>query len=72
MAYGLQDPRVTIDHLHLMESAMKKAGVEYESMVKRDEGHGYRKEENRYEFYGKMESFLAEHLNPEAVANVNP
>ncbi len=33
-------------------------------MVKGDEGHGYRKQENRYDFYGLMESFLAENLNP--------
>ena len=38
--------------------------VKYELMIKKDEGHGYRKEENRYDFYGKMESFLAENLGP--------
>ena len=62
MAYGKQDPRVSIKHATVMEKAMKKAGVDYELMVKRDEGHGFRKEENRYDFYGKVDSFLAEHL----------
>jgi len=62
MAYGKQDPRVSIKHANVMEKAMKKAGVEYELMVKRDEGHGFRKEENRYDFYGKMDSFLAKYL----------
>ena len=38
--------------------------VEYETMIKKDEGHGYRKQENVYDFYGRMETFLAEHLNP--------
>lgn len=63
MAYGLTDPRVNIRHQRVMESAMKKADVEYETMIKTDEGHGYRKQENVYDFYARMDSFLAEHLN---------
>jgi dipeptidyl aminopeptidase/acylaminoacyl peptidase len=31
-------------------------------MVKENEGHGFRNEENRFEFYRAMEKFLAEHL----------
>lgn len=65
MAYGRRDPRVNIEHAKVMEKAMKKAGVEYELMVKRDEGHGFRKQENRYDFYGTMEEFLAENLGGE-------
>jgi dipeptidyl aminopeptidase/acylaminoacyl peptidase len=64
MAYGRRDPRVVIDHANVMEKALKKNGVKYELMVKGDEGHGFRKQENVYDFYGKMESFLAENLNP--------
>jgi dipeptidyl aminopeptidase/acylaminoacyl peptidase len=62
MAYGLQDPRVSIQHLKVMESAMDKAGVPYETMIKKDEGHGFRKEENRLDFYSKVESFLGQNL----------
>ncbi len=65
MAYGQQDPRVSIKHAKAMKKAMKKAGVDFELMIKRDEGHGFRKEENRYDFYGKMDTFLAEHLKSE-------
>ena len=72
MAYGQQDPRVNIKHAKVMEKAMKKAGVDYELMIKRDEGHGYRKEENRYDFYGRMESFLAENLDKSDAGNINP
>jgi len=64
MAYGQRDPRVHIDHAKLMEKEMQKHGVEYELMIKKDEGHGYAKQENQYDFYGRMESFLAENLNP--------
>lgn len=72
MAYGEKDPRVSIKHAKVMEKAMKKSGVDYELMVKRDEGHGFRKEENRYDFYGKMDKFLAEHLKSMKTAGVNP
>jgi dipeptidyl aminopeptidase/acylaminoacyl peptidase len=33
-------------------------------MVKDNEGHGFANEENRMEFYGTMEAFLARHLKP--------
>ncbi|MGD8345715.1 MAG: prolyl oligopeptidase family serine peptidase [Lysobacterales bacterium] len=62
MAYGRRDPRVNIEHAKIMEKALKKNNVEYELMIKRNEGHGFRKEENRYDFYGTMEKFLAENL----------
>ncbi|MEM1412249.1 MAG: S9 family peptidase [Pseudomonadota bacterium] len=64
MAYGETDPRVDIQHFEVMEAAMKNAGVEFESMVKEDEGHGFRKQENVYEFYTAVDEFLARHLNP--------
>jgi dipeptidyl aminopeptidase/acylaminoacyl peptidase len=72
MAYGLRDPRVNIRHAQVMEKAMDDAGVEYELMIKKDEGHGFRKEENRYDFYGRMESFLAENLGSQEASSVNP
>jgi dipeptidyl aminopeptidase/acylaminoacyl peptidase len=64
MAYGLRDPRVNIRHASVMEAALKKNHVAYELMIKKDEGHGYRKQENMYDFYGRMETFLAENLQP--------
>ncbi len=64
MAYGRRDPRVVIGNAKVMEKALKKYGVKYELMIKGDEGHGYRKQENRYDFYGRMETFLAENLKP--------
>jgi len=66
MAYGLSDPRVNIRHLRVMESALKKNDVPYETMIKKNEGHGYRKQENVYDFYGHMEEFLSQYLKPDA------
>jgi len=62
MAYGLRDPRVVIEHAFLMEKAMKKNNVEFELMIKKKEGHGFRKEENLFDFQRRLESFLAENL----------
>lgn len=72
LAYGLKDPRVNIKHLKVMEKSMDKAGVKYETMIKTDEGHGYRKEENRFDFYGRVESFLAEYLKSGDTPQANP
>jgi dipeptidyl aminopeptidase/acylaminoacyl peptidase len=66
------DPRVNIKHARVMEKAMEQNGLEPEVMVKKDEGHGFRKEENRMDFYGRVESFLAENLNSGSMSNVNP
>lgn len=72
MAYGSQDPRVNIRHARVMEDAMEENGVKFELMVKKNEGHGFRKEENQYDFYGRVESFLAENLKPGQASTANP
>ncbi len=72
MAYGLQDPRVNIKHARVMEDGLKDSGVRYELMIKKDEGHGYRKQENVYDFYGRMETFLAENLNQPLTPQAKP
>lgn len=72
MAYGLQDPRVNIRHARVMEDGLQKNKVPYEMMIKKDEGHGFQKQENIYDFYGRLESFLAEHLTPRRTIQANP
>lgn len=62
MAYGENDARVDIRHGKLMEAELKKAGKDYEYYLRRDEGHGFRKEENQIELYRRIEVFLKKHL----------
>lgn len=62
VAQGANDPRVNKDESDQMVEALKKRGVDVEYMVKNNEGHGFHNEENRFEFYGAMEAFLAKHL----------
>lgn len=45
-----------------MVDALRQRGVEVEYMVKDDEGHGFHNQENRFDFYRAMESFLKQHL----------
>ena len=65
VAQGRNDPRVNVDESDQMVDAMKKRGVDVEYLVKDDEGHGFRNEENRFDFYRAMEQFLNTHLGEE-------
>jgi len=62
IAQGANDPRVNKDESDQMVEALKERGIEVQYMVKDNEGHGFRNEENRFDFYGAMEKFLEEHL----------
>jgi dipeptidyl aminopeptidase/acylaminoacyl peptidase len=62
---GARDPRVNKAESDQMVEALRKRGVEVPYIVKDNEGHGFRNEENQYEFYGAMEQFLGKHLKPE-------
>jgi len=62
VAQGARDPRVNKAESDQIVEALKKRGVEVEYMVKDNEGHGFHNEENRFAFYGAMETFLAKHL----------
>jgi dipeptidyl aminopeptidase/acylaminoacyl peptidase len=62
VAQGAKDPRVNIAESDQIVEALKKRGVAVEYMVKDNEGHGFRNEENRFDFYEAMEKFLAKHI----------
>jgi len=44
------------------QDALHRRGVAVEYMLKEDEGHGFRNEENEIEFFRAAERFLGEHL----------
>ena len=62
IAQGARDPRVNKAESDQVVDALRKRGVEVQYMVKENEGHGFRNEENQFEFYDAMEAFLAKHL----------
>jgi dipeptidyl aminopeptidase/acylaminoacyl peptidase len=62
IAQGAKDPRVNKDESDQVVAALKKNNVTVQYMVKDNEGHGFRNEENRFEFYEAMETFLKTHM----------
>jgi dipeptidyl aminopeptidase/acylaminoacyl peptidase len=62
VAQGANDPRVRKEESDQIVDALSKRGVDVEYLVKDNEGHGFRNEENMFEFYHAMEAFLTTHL----------
>jgi dipeptidyl aminopeptidase/acylaminoacyl peptidase len=65
VAQGANDPRVNINESDQIVEALESRGVDVQYMVKEDEGHGFRNEENRFDFYREMIEFLGKHLKEE-------
>ena len=59
---GGNDPRVNINESDQIVEALRKKGFTVPYMVKYDEGHGFRKEENQIELYKTMLGFFAVNL----------
>lgn len=58
VAQGANDPRVNIDESDQIVRSLRERGVDVPYLVKYNEGHGFRNEENRFEFYKTMLGFL--------------
>jgi len=63
---GKNDPRVTLGNADAMVAALRKAKREVTYVVYPDEGHGFARPENQFDFYGRVEEFLAKHLGGRA------
>jgi dipeptidyl aminopeptidase/acylaminoacyl peptidase len=62
VAQGAKDPRVKKSESDQIVQALKNRGVDVPYLVKDNEGHGFRNEENRFDFYKQMEAFLDRHM----------
>ncbi len=62
VAQGANDPRVKKAESDQIVKALRDRGVAVEYMVKKNEGHGFQNQENRFDFYEAMERFLDKHL----------
>jgi dipeptidyl aminopeptidase/acylaminoacyl peptidase len=60
--HGRRDVRVVMEHADLLKERLDSLEKPYEWLVKNNEGHGFRKVENRIEMYEKLEKFLAKNL----------
>ena len=68
LAYGASDRRVPLVHGNRMRSALDRYNKVYEWVVYSKEGHGFNKDENRFDFYRRVDAFLAKNLAPRASA----
>ena len=62
IAQGANDPRINRLESDQMVDALRTQGVEVKYIVKEDEGHGFKNEENRFALYLKIETFLKDHM----------
>ncbi len=63
VAQGAKDPRVKQAESDQIVAALRKRGIDVPYLLKENEGHGFRNEENRFEFYKMAEDFLRKYLN---------
>ena len=59
---GANDPRVKQAEADQIAFAMQKKGTPVEYVLYPDEGHGFARPDNRIDFNGRAEEFLAKHL----------
>ncbi len=66
VAQGANDPRVNIREADQIVAAMRAKNLPVTYVVYTDEGHGFARPNNRLDFYGRVEEFLAKHLGGRA------
>jgi dipeptidyl aminopeptidase/acylaminoacyl peptidase len=62
IAMGSDDLRVPQAHGDKFVSELRAAGKKVDYVVYNGEGHGFNKDENVYDWYGRIEKFFAENL----------
>jgi len=62
IAQGAKDQRVTVTETNQLVKELRKRKVKVTYLLKENEGHLFRNEENRLDFYDRLEKFLALHL----------
>jgi dipeptidyl aminopeptidase/acylaminoacyl peptidase len=62
LAYGASDIRVPLKHGQQFRAALDKYGKTYEWVVSDNEAHGFNKDENRFDFYRRVDAFLKKYL----------
>ncbi|MDH4052899.1 MAG: prolyl oligopeptidase family serine peptidase, partial [Rubrivivax sp.] len=67
-----EDRRVPMEHWSRFVDAARDAGVEVESHLYPQEGHGFLDPASRAEYYLRLERFLAQHIGPGAVVANKP
>ncbi len=66
LAYGAVDKRVPLYHGNKFRDAVAAHNKSVEWVVYEDEGHGWTKPENRFDFWTRVERFLGKHIGSSA------
>jgi len=64
LAFGGADRRVPLVHGTRLRAALEEQGTPVEWVMYPDEAHGFNKDENRFDFYRRVDAFLARNLGP--------
>jgi dipeptidyl aminopeptidase/acylaminoacyl peptidase len=64
IAHGDNDPRVPVYEARQLYDKLQSLGKPVEILTFPDEGHGFRKENNRITFAERLTAFLSQHLKP--------
>lgn len=62
IAHGEKDRRMSVEEINLFVKNLKHEKVKVNYMLLPDEGHGFRKEENKINVYTELEQFFEENL----------
>lgn len=62
LAYGANDPRVKLEAAEDMYTALREHQRQASLVIYKNEGHGWARPENSFDFYGRAEEFLGRHL----------
>jgi dipeptidyl aminopeptidase/acylaminoacyl peptidase len=62
IAQGMNDPRCPMHESDQMVKALRDNNRNVTYVVYSDEGHGFKRPENKLDYWGRIESFLAQHL----------
>jgi len=62
MAYGMKDWRVPPKHGRILKRALDRNNIPNKLIIKANEGHGYRNEDNVFEFFREVDAFLEQHM----------
>jgi dipeptidyl aminopeptidase/acylaminoacyl peptidase len=63
IVHGRRDYNVRIEQAETLMDALDEKDIPYEVLIKKEEGHGFRLEENRVELYTVMEKFFEKNLS---------
>ena len=63
IVHGRRDYNVRVEQAETLMDALDAKDIPYEVLIKKEEGHGFRLEENRVELYTLMEEFFEKNLS---------